>query len=177
MDPSLRLSGKPITSWNYFGNNVWLPEPIGPKLYPRAHVVSADLEIPKGGAEGVVTCVGAFSCGWSLYVKDSKPTFRYTFFDIADVTIQGTEELPEGKVNLRTEFVPDGTPVGSGTLTMFVNGKAAGEGKVKRSSFRHGLEPFEVGRDSITPIDPAYKDRGTFPFTGTIEKVSFELTP
>ena len=177
MDPSLRVSGKPTTSWNYFGSNVWLPEPIGPKLYPRAHVVSADLEIPKGGAEGVVTCVGAFSCGWSLYVKDSKPTFRYTFFDIADVTIQGTEELPEGKVNLRTEFVPDGTPVGSGTLTMFVNGKAAGEGKVKRSSFRHGLEPFEVGRDSITPIDPAYKDRGTFPFTGTIEKVSFELTP
>ncbi len=177
MDPSLRVSGKPVTSWNYFGNNVWLPEPIGPKLYPRAHAVSADLEIPKGGAEGVVTCVGAFSCGWSLYVKDSKPTFRYTFFDIADVTIQGTETLPEGKVKLRTEFVPDGTPVGSGTLKMFVNGKAAGEGKVKRSSFRHGLEPFEVGRDSITPIDPAYKDRGTFPFTGTIEKVSFELTP
>ena len=176
MDPSLRVAGKPVTSWNYFGNNVWLPEPIGPKLYPRAHVVSADLEIPKGGAEGVVTCVGAFSCGWSLYVKDQKPTFRYTFFDIADVTIQGTEELPEGKVNLRTEFVPDGTPVGSGTLKMFVNGKEAGEGKIKRSGFRHGLEPFEVGRDSITPIDPAYKDRGTYPFTGTIEKVTFELT-
>ena len=176
MDPSLRVSGKPVTSWNYFGNEVWLPEPIGPKLFPRAHAVSADLEIPKGGAEGVVTCVGAFSCGWSLYVKDSKPTFRYTYFDIADVTIHGTEELPEGKVTLRTEFVPDGTPVGSGTLTMFVNGKAAGEGKIKRSSFRHGLEPFEVGRDSITPIDPAYKDYGTFPFTGTIEKVAFELT-
>ncbi|MFN9720666.1 MAG: arylsulfatase [Planctomycetota bacterium] len=175
MDPSLRVSGKPVTSWNYFGNNVWLPEPIGPKLYPRAHVVSADLEIPRGGAEGVVTCVGAFSCGWSLYVKDQKPTFRYTFFDIADVTIQGNETLPEGHVNLRTEFIPDGTPGGSGTLKMFVNGKAVGEGRVKRSSFRHGLEPFEIGRDSITPIDPAYKDRGSFPFTGTIDKVSFEL--
>jgi len=41
--------------------------------------------------------------------------------------------------------------------------------------FRHGLEPFEVGRDSITPVDPAYKDKGNFPFTGTIEKVTFEL--
>lgn len=41
---------------------------------------------------------------------------------------------------------------------------------------RHGLEPFEVGRDSITPLDPAYKDKGTLPFTGTIEKVVFELT-
>jgi hypothetical protein len=40
---------------------------------------------------------------------------------------------------------------------------------------RHGLEPFGVGRDSITPIDPAYKGEGTFPFTGAIEKVTFEL--
>lgn len=42
--------------------------------------------------------------------------------------------------------------------------------------FRHGLEPFEVGRDSITPVEPAYKDRGRFEFTGTIDRVIFELT-
>ncbi len=50
-----------------------------------------------------------------------------------------------------------------------------GEGPVKRSLFRHGLEPFEVGCDSITAIDPAYKDKGSFEFTGKIEKVTFEL--
>jgi arylsulfatase len=64
---------------------------------------------------------------------------------------------------------------GSGTLKLFVNDKPAGEGQVKRSLFRHGLEPFEIGRDSITPIDPAYKDEGQFEFTGNIEKVSFNL--
>ncbi len=38
MNPSLRVSGEPKTSWTYFGNNVWLPEPIGPQLFPaRAH--------------------------------------------------------------------------------------------------------------------------------------------
>jgi hypothetical protein len=60
-------------------------------------------------------------------------------------------------------------------MKLFVNGKPSGEGKVKRSLFRHGLEPFEVGRDSITPIDPAYKDKGKFEFTGTVEKITFEL--
>jgi hypothetical protein len=45
----------------------------------------------------------------------------------------------------------------------------------KRSLFRHGLEPFQVGRDSIAPVDPIYKDKGTFPFTGKIEKIMFEL--
>jgi arylsulfatase len=172
-DPKLRESGEPKTSWTYFGNNVWLPEPIGPQLFPRGHTITAELNIPKGGAEGVVTCAGAFSAGWSLYVKGGKPVFRYTFFDLADVTIPGTESLPEGKVTLRTEFTPDGGKEGAGTLKLLVNGKPAGEGKVKRSIFRHGLEPFEVGRDSITPISPDYK--GTFAFTGTIEKITFEL--
>ena len=35
MDPSLRIAGKPKTSWTYYGNSVSLPEPIGPKLFPR----------------------------------------------------------------------------------------------------------------------------------------------
>jgi arylsulfatase len=175
MDPKLREAGEPKTSWTYYGNHVRLPEPIGPLLFPRGHTITAELTIPKGAAEGVVTCAGAFSAGWSLYVTDAKPVFRYTFFDIADVTIHGTEALAEGKGTLKTEFTPDGSREGGGTLKLFVNGKPAGEGKLKRSAFRHGLEPFEVGRDSITPIDPFYKNKNDFPFTGTIEKITFEL--
>lgn len=174
MDPKLRMSGEPKTSWTYFGNNVWMPEPIGPQLFPRSHTTTAELVIPQGGASGVITCAGSFSAGWALYVKENKPVFRYTFFEIADVTIPGTEALPEGKVTLKTEFISDGKPDGSGTMKLFVNGKPAGEGKVKRSNFRHGLEPFEIGRDSITPVSPDYKTPNAF--TGTIEKVTFALT-
>ena len=175
LDPRNRLSGEPRTSWTYYGNRVWLPEPIGPLLFPQAHSMTAELTIPPGGAEGVITCAGAFSAGWSLYVMNNKPVFRYTFFDIADVTIPGTVAIPEGDVTLKTEFIPDGSSIGGGTLKLFVNGKPAGEGKLKRSAFRHGLEPFEVGRDSITPVDPAYRDKGLFEFSGTIDKVKFEL--
>ena len=175
MDPSLRVGGEPRTSWTYFGNNVRLPEPIGPQIFPRGHTITAELTVPEGGAEGVVACAGAFSAGWSLYVKDGTPHFRYTFFDIADVTIPGTTPLPAGKATLGTEFTPDGSPEGGGTLRILVNGEPAGEGALKRSLVRHGLEPFEVGRDSITPIDPTYAEEGDFPFTGTIEKVTFAI--
>jgi len=177
MDPKLRVAGEPPTTWTYYGNAVWLPEPIGPQIFPRPHAITAELTIPKGGAEGVVTCAGAFSAGWSLYVKDKKPHFRYTAFELADVTVPGTVALPEGKVTLKTEFTPDpASKTGGGTLKLFVNDKPAGEGTLARTFFRHGLEPFEVGRDSITAIDPAYKAKGTFPFTGTIDKVAFALT-
>ena len=175
-DPKMRVTGEPKSSWTYFGNSVWLPEPIGPQLFPRGHTITANLNIPNAGAEGVIACTGAFSAGWSLYVKDGKPMFRYTFFDVADVTIPGTASLPVGKVTVKTEFTPDGSKEGGGTLKLFVNGKPAGEGKLKRSTFRHGLEPFEIGRDSITPVSPAYPGKGSYAFTGTIEKVQFELS-
>ena len=174
LDPKLRESGEPRTSWTYYGNNVWLPEPIGPQLFPRGHAINAELTIPKGGAEGVIACAGAFSAGWSLYIKDGKPIFRYTGFELSDITIVGTVAVPEGKVTLKTEFTPDGSKEGAGALKLFVNGKPAGEGKIKRTFFRHGLEPFEVGRDSITPISLDYKT--PFDFTGAIEKITFELT-
>jgi arylsulfatase A-like enzyme len=173
-DPTIR-GGKPKTSWAYTGNHVWLPEPIGPQLFPRAHTIVAKLSIPEGGAEGVVTCCGAFSAGWSLYIQDQKANFRYTFFDLANVTIPGTIAIPAGEVTLKSVFTPDGSKDGGGTIRLFVNGKPAGEGVLKRSLFRHGLEPFEVGRDSITPVDPAYQKKGQFEFTGKIEKVEFDL--
>ncbi|MBL8828036.1 MAG: arylsulfatase, partial [Planctomycetaceae bacterium] len=97
-----------------------------------------------------------------------------TGFEISDITIVGTVTVAEGKVILKTEFTPDASKEGAGTLKLFVNGKPAGEGKIKRTFFRHGLEPFEVGRDSITSVSPDYKT--PFAFTGVIEKITFELT-
>ncbi len=174
-DPKVRVGGVPPTDWTYFGNKVELPEPVGPQLFPRGHSITAEVEIPEHGAEGVITCAGAFSAGWSLYVKDGKPNFRYTCFDIADVTIPGTVTIPAGKVTVKSEFTPDGSKDGGGTLKLFVNDQPAGEGKLARSLFRHGLEPFEVGRDSITPVDSAYKDKGDFEFNGTIKNIKFKL--
>ena len=63
----------------------------------------------------------------------------------------------------------------AGTLTLMVNGRPVGEGKLERTLFRHGLEPFEVGRDSITPVDPAYAEKDGFEFSGAIHKVEFDL--
>lgn len=176
MNPQLRMSGKPPTSWNYRGNNVWLPEPVGPQLFPRGHSITANVEIPEGGAEGVITCAGASLAGWSLYIENRKPHFRYQCLGIANVTISGTVEIPDGNVTLKSEYIPDGSNEGGGTLKLFVDGEPSGEGKLERTLFRHGLEPFEIGRDSITPVDPAYKGKGKFEFTGKIDSVTFELS-
>ncbi len=175
MDPKLRVAGEPPTRWTYFGNQVWLPEPIGPQLFPRPFTITADIEVPDSGAEGVITCAGAFSAGWSLYVDDGYPVFRYTCFEIADKTIKGSKQLPSGKSVIELKFTPDGSAIGGGELTILVDGETVAQDKLERTLFRHGLEPFEIGRDSITSVDPAYENEGDFEFNGVIDKVDFKL--
>jgi arylsulfatase A-like enzyme len=175
MDPKLRASGPPKTSWTYYGNNVQLPEPIGPQLFPRPNTIDAELIIPDKGAQGVITCAGAFSAGYTLYVLNNKPIFYYNVFEVAEVKIVGKNPLPKGRVTLSLQFTPDGTKEGGGSFVLMVNGQAEGEGKMARTAFRHGLEPFDIGHDSGTPVDVAYKSKGEFPFTGTISKVSFHV--
>jgi arylsulfatase len=71
---------------------------------------------------------------------------------------------------------PGGTISNGATVRLIVNGQPAGEGTVNTAMVRHGVEPFEVGRDSISPASPDYKSKGSFPFTGTIEKIQFDVT-
>ena len=175
-DPKLRVAGEQPTSWTYYGNQVQLPEPIGPQLFPRPFTLTADVNVPETGADGVIACAGAFSAGWTLYVADGKPTFHYNAFELATTTVEGNAPLPAGDVQVKAVFEPDAqSKIGAGKLTLMVNGKPVGEGKLERTLFRHGLEPFEVGRDSITPVDPAYAEKDGFEFSGAIQKVEFDL--
>ncbi len=74
----------------------------------RSYVVTADLEIPAGGANGVVISQGGLFGGWSLYVKDGKPKLAYNWLAREKFVIEGTEALPEGKVVLVYDFTYDG---------------------------------------------------------------------
>jgi arylsulfatase len=181
-DPRNRAAGEPPTSWTYYGNNVRLPEPIGPNIYPNSHTITAELTIPASGVEGVLAAVGGSNGGWSLYVHDGKLTYHYNLADFEHYTVQAKDPLPSGKVAVKLEYVskglkPGGTLNDGATVKLFVNGTLAGEGTVGTAMIRQGIEPFEIGRDSISPVSPDYKSKGAFPFTGTIEKIQFDATP
>jgi arylsulfatase len=182
IDPRNRTAGELRTSWTYYGNNVRLPEQIGPVIYPNSHTITAELAIPENGAEGVIVADGGLNGGWSLYVQDGKLTYHYSLADFEHNTVQARGPLPRGKVAVKLEYTskglkPGGTLNNGATIKLFVNGTLAGEGTVGSAMIRQGIEPFEVGRDSISPVSPDYKLKGAFPFTGTIEKVQFDATP
>jgi arylsulfatase len=181
LDARNRQGGEPRTSWTYYGNNVRLPEPIGPIIYPNSHTITAELTIPEK-CEGVIACAGGISGGWSFYVKDGKLAYHYNFADFEFYDVDAKDSLPIGKVTVKLEYVSKGMPKGStisngAVVKLFVNGKVAAEGETKKAMFRHGVEPFEVGRDSISPVNAAYKAKMPYTFTGTIHKIKFEAKP
>ena len=68
--------------------------------------VTAEVEVGQTGADGVLAAIGGIISGWSLYVKDGKPTFYYNFFEVEHAKVQSSEALSPGQATIRVEFTP-----------------------------------------------------------------------
>ena len=145
----------------------------------RSHSVTAEVEIPKGGANGVIIAQAGRFGGWSLYLKDGKPMYAYNFLGLKTYKVAATEALSAGKATIRFEFAYDGPGVGKGgTGTILVNGKKVAEGKIDRTQAMafSADEGADVGVDGETPVSNDYKE-GDNKFTGKIQKVVIEIGP
>jgi arylsulfatase len=138
--------------------------------------------VPEGGCEGVICCAGGVSGGWSLYVQGGRLAYHYNFADFESYHVEAKDALPAGKVFVLLQYiskgVPKGTTISDGAVVrLYVYAKLAAQGETKKAMFRHGIEPFEVGRDSISPVNAAYKAKLPYAFTGIINKITFNVSP
>jgi arylsulfatase len=173
--PSLGGDRKTLT---YYPGQVGLPNEASPRILNKSWTLTADVEIPDGGAEGMIVTQGGLVGGYGLYVREGKPTFVYNYLELERPTITGKDALPRGKVRLAVDFQYEGRDGERGkgaTVTMTVNGDKVAEGHLERTipiqvSLGEGLD---VGMDVGSPVDFTYKL--PFKFTGKIEKVTVEL--
>ena len=100
----------------------------------RSHTITAEVQIPEGGANGVLIAQAGRFGGWSLYLKDGKPMYAYNFLGLKTYKIASAKALPAGKATIRFEFVYDGGGPGKGgTGTLLVNGKKVAEGRIDKT--------------------------------------------
>jgi hypothetical protein len=137
--------------------------------------ITADVDVGNAGSEGVLAAIGGITSGWSLYVKDGKPTFYYNFFEVDHARIQSSESLPKGKSSVRVELTPTEPGFGKpADVKLFIDGKKTGNGRVgKTVPMRYSVEPFDVGRDTVSPVSGDYTV--PFAFQGRIEQVTIEV--
>lgn len=143
----------------------------------RSFSVTADLEVPAEGANGVILVQGGRFGGWSLYLKAGKLAFTYNFLGLERTTITSAKPLPAGLVTARMDFAYDGGGVAKGGLvSLFVMGEKVGEGRVERTQpYGFSVEDgADVGVDTCTPVIEDYQPSSTR-FTGTIRKVVVDV--
>jgi len=95
----------------------------------RSSKITADLDIPAGGANGAILSQGGRFGGWSLYLKDGKPAYTYNFLGLSRYTIVAPDPLATGPATVTLDFAYDGGGAGKGgKATLYVNGKPVAEG-------------------------------------------------
>jgi arylsulfatase len=175
------LAGRPQlvrgTSQLLFGGMGRLSENSVVVLKNKSHAITAQIEVPETGANGVIVAQGGAFGGFSLYAKDGKPAYCYNLFGLQQFKVYGSDPIPAGDHQLRMEFTYDGGGVGKGGgVVLYVDGEKVGEGRVDGTvpMVFSADETTDVGSDSATPVSDDYgsKDSG---FTGRVQWVQLDI--
>jgi len=159
-----------------YPNLLRLPEGAAPDLKHKSHTITAKVVIPEGGADGMLLTQGGRFAGYGFYVKEGKLVYDYNLVGIDQYTITSKEKVPSGEVNLKAVYKTDADkPYAGATVTLFVNDKQVGEGRVEKSIPNRVTldETFDIGFDTGTPVAEGYEM--PFKFTGKLNAVTIEL--
>ena len=140
----------------------------------RSYSVTAEVDVPNGGANGVIISQAGRFGGWSLYMKGGRPHHVYNFGGLEWFDVGSPQALTPGQHTILYEFAYDGGKPGSGGLSkLSIDGKPAGEVRVEHTMpFMYSAdEGVDVGIDNETAVTDAYKE-GNNKFTGRIVKVT-----
>ena len=139
--------------------------------------ITADVDVPKSGAEGVIVAQGGNLNGWSLYAKGGKLKYCYNFFGIDVSFVESAQPIPTGNHQVRMEFKYDGGGTAKGgAVTLYVDGKSVGQGRIERTvpmAFSAD-ETCDVGKETGSPVSTDYGPTGN-EFSGEVNWVQIDL--
>jgi Sulfatase len=146
-------------------------------LKNKSHSVTAEIEVPEEGANGVIVAQGGSFGGWALYITEGKPAYCYNLFGLQQFKVYGDAPIPAGEHQVRTEFAYDGGGLGKGgDVTLYLDGAKVGEGRVDATQpmVFSADETTDVGSDSATPVSDDY-GVSDGAFTGRIRWVQLDI--
>ena len=146
-------------------------------LKNKSHAVTAEIVVPKSGANGTIVAQGGAFGGWSIYAKDGRPAYCYNLFGVRQFKVYGPDAIPAGEHQVRVEFAYDGGGLGKGgTATLYLDGQKVGEGRVDATVplVFSADETADVGNDTGTPVTDDLTE-GHTRFTGRVKWVQIDL--
>jgi arylsulfatase len=165
--------------FTYSGEMSGLPTSGAPSILNRSYTITAEIEVPAGGGDGMLVTTGGRFGGYGLYLLKGKPVFLYNFLDFERFRWEGQDALAPGKHTIVFDFKSAGPGFGKGGAGILsVDGV-----EVASKSIPHTIptimpwdETFDVGVDTRTGVEDA-DYQVPFRFTGTIDKLTVALEP
>jgi arylsulfatase A-like enzyme len=143
----------------------------------KSYSITADVDVPSSGAEGVIIAQGGNTNGWSLYAKDGKLKYCYNFFGITLTFVESTQPIPPGHHQVRMEFTYDGGGLAKGGgVTLYLDGTSVGQGRLEQTvpMAYSADETCDLGREGGSPVSPDYGPQGN-EFSGEVNWVQIDL--
>ncbi len=143
----------------------------------KSFSVTANLQVPDDGAEGVIIAQGGRFGGWSLYAKDGRAKFVYNVLGIHEFAVEADAPIPSGAHQVRMEFAYDGGGLAKGgDVSLYYDGDAVGKGRVEMTQpmVFSADETTDIGYESGTTVSPDYT-AGASRFSGKVEWVQIDL--
>jgi len=182
LDPRPEMSG-PRSKFVYFPGTGELQTNNAVDTRNRSFSMMAEVEIPKGGGQGVLLAHGGMIGGYTFFVnKDQKLQYSHNYVGLEESKVISDERLPEGKLTLSMQFqvtAPPDLKAGKGapgTVKLFVDGKQVGIGKIAITcplAYSLSGDGLSCGRDTLTSVSADY--HGEYGFTGTIRRVVVDV--
>jgi hypothetical protein len=172
---------EPRARYTYRPGTQTVPGWVGPRVLNRAHSITADVEIPAGGAEGVLLCQGSGMGGWTFYLLNGVLHYAHNYVRRSVSRVSSVDPVPEGHRELRFEFEPTGEPdfaAGKGApgrAQLYIDGRLAGQAEFTVTT-PIALNPggLTCGANPGSAVVPDY--RSPFRFTGTLHSVTVDLS-
>jgi arylsulfatase A-like enzyme len=167
------------TEFTYTRPIVGIPLGTAPSVLNRSFSITADVEVPDGGGDGMLMTAGGRFGGWGLYLLNGKPVFVYNLLDLARPKIEAPAALSAGKHSIEFVFTYDGPGFGKGgTGVIKVDGTEVASGKLPHTLpfTLETSETFDVGSDTGTGVNDA-DYVSPFVFTGTIDAITLKTEP
>ena len=156
-----------MTRYTFAGDVQNIQKGLVPRIAGRSYAIEAELEVPEGGAEGVILANADFIGGFGLWVdEEGKLNHTYSFLGVESYRQTSTKPLPTGDVSVKMLFEADEPKPGSGgNVTLWANGEQIGEGRLDKTApmMLTSYAGMDVSRDNGLVVDLAYEDKAPYP--------------
>ena len=158
----------------YYPDGGPVPEAAAVNLRNRSHTITAEVEIPEAGAEGVLLAQGSGLCGYVLFVRAGRLHYVHNFSGLKQYRVSSDEEVPAGAHTLAFRFDKKGEHKGTGTL--FIDGAAAGQVEIPRfTPTRFSLTGDGLSCVYAAGLSVSGDYRAPFRFTGRLRRVVVDV--